>query len=33
MRRRDRTGPYALAAIVSAIMLSIVLSAFVGPIV
>ena len=29
----DRTGPYALAAIVSAIILSIVLAAFVGPIV
>ena len=28
----DRTGPYALAAIVSAIILSIVLAAFVGPI-
>ncbi len=29
----DRTGPYALAAIVSAIILSIVVAAFVGPIV
>lgn len=29
----DRTGPYALAAIVSAIILSVVVAAFVGPIV